>query len=87
MFTAIFVFAIAIMVVGAVCLLVQAIERGYHRAGAATQLEECMDRNNVTGVRSLLLVRGHLLRKDVREAAQVWLIEKDNAAADKKGGA
>jgi len=38
-------------------------------------LERCMDRNNILGVRSLLEVRGHLLPKQVFNNAKVWLVE------------
>lgn len=65
-----------------VAWIILAVGRGEERKHAAVQLEVCMDRGNETCVRSLLLVRGHLLRKDVRDAAQVWLIERDNARKD-----
>jgi hypothetical protein len=64
--------------VALVWLMVRAIVLGVARGDAADMLEKCMDRGNAEHVRSLLIVRGHLLRKDVREAATSWLVERDN---------
>jgi len=65
--------------------LVKLIARGTARSEAASALEACLDRENERHVRSLLLVRGHLLRPDVRDAAKVWLLERENEAAEKRG--
>lgn len=66
----------------AVLVLTKVVGHAIARSDAATALESCLDRENVKEVRALLLVRGHLLRPEVRDAANVWLLEREN---EKKG--
>ncbi len=43
---------------------------------ALRDLETFMHKNDVPGVRALLEIRGHLLKKNIRDNAKIWLAEK-----------
>jgi enhancing lycopene biosynthesis protein 2 len=67
-----------IVVVVTVAGLLRLILYFFARDEAESNLLARLANEDVKGVQAVLLVSGRLLRKDVRDAAQVWLQERDS---------
>jgi hypothetical protein len=61
------------------CIVSFAVVHGRTKARAEAQgdLEDCMDRRNLSGVKSLLACRRHLLRTYQVREAEVWIAEHE----------
>lgn len=58
--------------------VVRAVYRSDMRQYAEAALWDAIEEETTSRVRAVLISRGHYLRKDTRDAANVWLLEREN---------
>lgn len=74
---------LAIMGVLAVAAGVWLFVRSIARSEVASALCTAIERDNVRWVKAILVTYRHRLQKEQREAAELWLIERDNEKANR----
>ena len=75
---------VAVVMLG-ILALVGFVGYAIAKSETADALERHIAADEAKEASALLLTRGHLLRPDVRDAAKVWLLERENESAEKKG--
>lgn len=72
-----------LFVLGVLCLVVFVIWKIYQKQSAKNDLEENMQCNSASRTKALLVVRGHLLSKELRVAAENWVEEMEEKSKEK----
>ena len=72
-----------LFVLGVLCLVAFVFWKKKKKQSAKNDLEENMRDNSTVRTKALLLVRGHLLAKELRVAAENWVEEMEEKSKGK----